>query len=463
MNIRINGFKTRGDNVPDFLSKLLIGHISNCFLSHILLRASEITTSLQAMPGAETRFKATQKTSVRPARPLQKIPAGIGLPIRTNTNVGTVKTDKNCQFDWLLLIFRAIAILAIIAGPFPVFGAGLPFQITRGETVMGGKRYFSGSGNGQPVILLHGLFQEAGSWDHFAENLRAQGHDVWSVNLPGHGEGHERSSLRGDRSDIESLVSEFLPALVTEVNARTKMKVALVGHSLGGSVAELYLSGAYQQGDGNLDFDPELSEQRSRLVSHAVAIAAPTDMNHLKNHILTYGFKGAYSARRIADGMLSLGTFLDPTGISRRVGQTMIKNGQGLMLQNTMPRGLINPENFQSGTGEFQEVLAGFSQLPSDLMESFNKFTSGGGYLLAGGAPIAVPLLLVAGEYDEITPPQTIMNQVSLMGDRARAAVLPGFSHLDLINGSKSARLVGRFVGEFLREGGPVCPRGMEF
>lgn len=81
-------------------------------------------------------------------------------------------------------------------------------------------------GDGPPLVLLHGLGERASSWDNVRDALGA-GHTTYAVDLRGHGE----SDWPGDYShdQIEADVCGLLDAL--ELRG-----VALVGHSMGGSI-----------------------------------------------------------------------------------------------------------------------------------------------------------------------------------------------------------------------------------
>jgi pyruvate dehydrogenase E2 component (dihydrolipoamide acetyltransferase) len=84
-----------------------------------------------------------------------------------------------------------------------------------------------GEGDDQ-VVLLHGFGGDLNNWLFTAPAL-AEGHTVYSVELPGHG-GSTKDVGAGDLEHLVDSVSQFLDALSLE-------RVHLVGHSLGGLVA----------------------------------------------------------------------------------------------------------------------------------------------------------------------------------------------------------------------------------
>lgn len=82
-------------------------------------------------------------------------------------------------------------------------------------------------GQGQPLILLHGLFGSADNWGTIAKHF-SQTHQVISVNLRNHGRSpHSESQNYTDMADD-------LIELCDSLNLDT---IHLLGHSLGGKVA----------------------------------------------------------------------------------------------------------------------------------------------------------------------------------------------------------------------------------
>jgi pimeloyl-ACP methyl ester carboxylesterase len=85
-----------------------------------------------------------------------------------------------------------------------------------------------GSGDGRPVVLVHGGAAHASWWDHIAP-LLARHRSVVALDLSGHGD-----SGRRERYDLELWAAETLA--VAEHAGLTRRPV-VIGHSLGGFVA----------------------------------------------------------------------------------------------------------------------------------------------------------------------------------------------------------------------------------
>ena len=88
----------------------------------------------------------------------------------------------------------------------------------------------TGSPDGLPVLLLHGLGEDAADWDRFAAELADRGRQAIALDLRGHG----ASSHPGEYS-FDLMAGDVL-AFLTD---RGLTRVDLVGHSMGGMVAQL--------------------------------------------------------------------------------------------------------------------------------------------------------------------------------------------------------------------------------
>ena len=86
-----------------------------------------------------------------------------------------------------------------------------------------------------PVLLVHGIRTSASMWRHQVDRLRADGHAVLAIDLPGHGTRH------GEQFTVEGAL-DAIDAAVTALGGR----VMLVGLSLGGYYAIAY-AGAHPE------------------------------------------------------------------------------------------------------------------------------------------------------------------------------------------------------------------------
>jgi len=96
----------------------------------------------------------------------------------------------------------------------------------------GGKICYTDSGQGTPVVLLHGYLETAEVWYGFAEKL-AEKYRVISLDLPGHG----LSDIYGSTHTME-----FMANVVKELLDNLRIgNVFMAGHSLGGYVTLAFL------------------------------------------------------------------------------------------------------------------------------------------------------------------------------------------------------------------------------
>lgn len=107
------------------------------------------------------------------------------------------------------------------------------------------------------AVLVHGLGEHIGRYEHVAEHLNAQGWDVRGFDHRGHGRSGGR---RGDIAEPDSLLRD-LGAFLREVRdahgADAARPLVLIGHSLGGLVAARFVAEglASQPADWHLPVD----------------------------------------------------------------------------------------------------------------------------------------------------------------------------------------------------------------
>jgi len=96
----------------------------------------------------------------------------------------------------------------------------------------GGRIHYSDSGEGTPVVLLHGYLESSEVWNGFAEKMLER-FRIISVDLPGHGLSDSYGATH---------TMEFMATVVKELTDSLNLrKVFLTGHSLGGYVTLAFL------------------------------------------------------------------------------------------------------------------------------------------------------------------------------------------------------------------------------
>lgn len=97
--------------------------------------------------------------------------------------------------------------------------------------VDGGRLFVEAQGQGEPVLLVHGIFASGYCWRKVAAQLAAE-YRVYSLDLLGFG----RSEMPAEASYAQSAQAE---RLLQAVDALGLQEVRLVGHSMGGEIAVL--------------------------------------------------------------------------------------------------------------------------------------------------------------------------------------------------------------------------------
>jgi len=106
------------------------------------------------------------------------------------------------------------------------------------------------------VIVVHGLGEHAGRYDHVAQQLNAWGFAVRGYDQCGHGEsGGARGSLPSDTRLLDDLAD-----MVDSTRARIPkgMPLIVLGHSMGGLVAGRFVSLGLRKVDGLVMSSPAL-------------------------------------------------------------------------------------------------------------------------------------------------------------------------------------------------------------
>ena len=90
-------------------------------------------------------------------------------------------------------------------------------------------RYWVVGDKGSPVILIHGIGQYVEHWASAISAL-AEHHQVYAVDLPGHGKTDKPLNISYTLDDLSQFIKDLMSALGIE-------KAHIVGHSLGGAIS----------------------------------------------------------------------------------------------------------------------------------------------------------------------------------------------------------------------------------
>jgi len=137
------------------------------------------------------------------------------------------------------------------------------------------------------VLLVHGVAEHSGRYEHVASAFNAKGYDVLSFDLRGHGESE------GRRGHIDSF-SNFLDDIEELIEQRRTLGVPVVlfAHSLGGLIASAYVVDGRPAPDLLVVSAPALAADVpgwQRVLANAMSRIAPTlaIKNDLKGELLS--------------------------------------------------------------------------------------------------------------------------------------------------------------------------------
>ena len=167
------------------------------------------------------------------------------------------------------------------------------------------------------VLLLHGLNEHSGRYEHVGDALSAAGIDVRAHDNRGHGRTWGRRSYVGDFDEFLDDVEDHL----AELRAEGDVPLAIVGHSMGGLIAHAYCvsgrplpdllvtSGAALEANGVSDWQRRLAGILARFAPE-LRVGGKID--------------GAVLSRDPEVGRAYHEDPLVPTGVTAALGQAML-------------------------------------------------------------------------------------------------------------------------------------------
>ncbi len=283
---------------------------------------------------------------------------------------------------------------------------------------------------GPPVVLVHGISSNHHFWDLDPEHslaawLAERGHDVWLLDLRGHGDAavHRNGLPQLAGWQVDDYGRYDLAAAVDYVRACTGYdQVGFVGHSMGGMVGAIY--------------------------------AATGGADHLSAMVLV-GSPGKFTKNAPLMGLaragLAAGGFALMSMDSAPFGSMAADFSRG-PLKFTIQERLYNPANFEPATldrmlrtivspmsrGEMRH----FGRMLED--ERFQSWDRSVGYLDAL-AEVTVPASLIVGMGDRLVAPEWVEAYATAFGgpvETFRAGIESGlvadYGHLDLGLGERA-------------------------
>ena len=239
------------------------------------------------------------------------------------------------------------------------------------------------------IVLIHGLWLTALSWENVVERYRSRGFDVVARSWPGM-DGKSVQQLRDDPSTMDHLgISEIVDHYASIIEAQRRAPI-LMGHSFGGLVTQILLDRGY--GCAGVAFDSAPAKGIFALPWSSLKAAFPV----LKN----------------------------PANFNRSV----------MLRPEEFQYGFTNSMSLEEGERAYQRyAVPGSGRVI--FQAAFANFAPKGAAKIDFHNPERAPLLIATGAEDHISPPKLDATLAKLQrkgGALTAYKVFPGRSHLIL-------------------------------
>ncbi|NBP67396.1 MAG: alpha/beta hydrolase [Cytophagia bacterium] len=233
------------------------------------------------------------------------------------------------------------------------------------------KLFYSDSGKGKPVVLLHGFLETNLIWKRFAENLSTE-YRVIAFDLPGFGQSPLPEKKPFTLDDIAFQISKALDELGLK-------DVFLIGHSLGGYVSLAMVNARPDFFSGFCLF-------------HSTALADSTEKKEARTKTIDF----------------------------------VLKNGALAFTSNFVPPLFADPNHTsvshvkKIASATAQETVINYLEAMRDRPERISLLKS-----------YPKPVLLIAGDRDTVIPVNTLQEQAKI-AHKATIHVLEGVGHMGM-------------------------------
>ncbi len=268
-------------------------------------------------------------------------------------------------------------------------------------TIAGKKIFYRVSGNGKPVMLVHGFGETGDVWKAQAEFLKDD-FQLIVPDLPGSGQSEmtEDMSMEGMAETLRDILIAELPKVSPSGGNSEGAEVSLIGHSMGGYI--------------------------------------------------TLAFANKYGKSLRSFGLFHSSAFADTEEkiATRRKGIAFIKEHGAFEFLKTATPNLFSPgfkEEFPGLAGEFVQSLNNF--LPESLVSYYESMIKRPD-LTAVLKRSNMPVLFTMGKFDNAIPLRDVLKQCHLP-ERVYINILHRSGHMGMMEETdKSNRLLKEFLSE---------------
>jgi len=289
----------------------------------------------------------------------------------------------------------------------------------------------------EPVVLIHGLRGTRHNWNlssrSYQNYLVAQGHSTLCPELRGCGRTREAGGPlpRSVRELVELDLARILPPVAERAGA----PLVLVGHSLGGILACLAAS------------------RWPEIVKAVVALGSPLRPG-IDQPLMRFGCRLWVGLGR-SD---SLRTATGGPGAS-----DILASGRRIMDRFSLPGRVADvfPGSLEEGLEAEHIQLVSLEPPPPELIRDIARLVLGqstdGMDIDHELGRMEAPFLCVAGDRDELAPPDSVMPLFDAAGSEQKEWLVAGeegchLGHFDLVLGHQAPRLVWGPVGDWLKQ-----------
>jgi alpha-beta hydrolase superfamily lysophospholipase len=117
-----------------------------------------------------------------------------------------------------------------------------PTVRTHDGLALHGRRWPARGARRGTIVIVHGLGEHVGRYEHVAASLNGRGWGVVAFDQRGHG---QSEGERGRLGAADDLLADLAPVL-DRAHADEPRPLVLLGHSMGGTVAARYVAGGLE-------------------------------------------------------------------------------------------------------------------------------------------------------------------------------------------------------------------------
>ncbi len=340
----------------------------------------------------------------------------------------------------------------------PCFSQERIHLLTKDGVELQGK-HFANEG-GKPILLLHGFMESFHIWSVIDQHLYHEGYDVYLFNLRGHGNEEEKSrpklsySRKTPTMGFDEIIAYDLPTIINFIQKKTKKKVTIIGHSMGGMSSRLFVSGLQKDKNDTMKFSQRASSIAKKKISKIIAIASPS---HFKNtsqlirDLWPFGERYNYLIRKVMLSSLLSQRGPDERNLLTQLIDDITEFGIKFPLVQNALKAIFSFENFEEK--EFSDFIHRQVSVPhQDLFDDSANWIRRGIYTSRSGRmdysnfylPNNLPYTMIGLSRDGLADLTDIEKDYASQGNRPDIKFIRNddFNHVDVVATKEGKRFL---------------------